>query len=953
MVAAAAQVRPANRAPTPNVTQTKVTPMFLRSALHEHAEPAQRILGAAQLAPDSKELARLLAADPAPEVRVAAARRCDDLATLAAAWQSEPDSAVRAALAGTLGDVLAATPDSAGARALLEADHCADAIRAAVARGAPDTERRRIAILGMRDEAPLIELALGAEHAETRLAAAERVRTPDALRTLADAARSKDHGVARLARQRLDALENRVAQLAEADAISAQLETLATKPGPILSAVVDLDRRWQALDMSADADRLTRYVAARALVQARFDREQDAQRAQAQFARRLREFAATLDAPAAPAALSALRAELAALRGAAREQGNDPAPAALDQAEQRIAQWEQAQQALAVAEAMVIEAEQLAAGTYIDQGNLPERWQALDAQHRTAALTHRFDTALMVVEQRRLARGHDAQQKTHALRQHIHALLNAAEQALAAGQMQPARAGVDQIRTLKADAGLLPKPTNQRLGRLVQQLVELERWETFGQRNARIQLCERAEAIDLSTLDAPQLALEVQKLRNEWKVLDKQHPGVPKALWQRFDGACEKAYAPAARHFAELATQRKQARRQRDEFIALAAAHAPTLLDGPRDWRAIERWLRDTEQAWREGDLGSVEPRAWKKFDVQLKAALAPLRDALAAARLQAKADRQALIGQATALAGKAMERDTLTQVKALQAAWQEQAKALSLLQRDERPLWEQFRAACDAVFAARQNKRQEEDSHKQAGRRALEDTCTLLEKLALATDRDDQDIRKTARELAEQWRKSGAQSDPALRAIEARFRQAKTTVEAMLSARARSRAAAVWTTLAAKESLCEELDACAHAGGGAPDPDRLSAVKEKWAALPPLPEAWEGKMLARRDAALHAVDGADATGEYLARIERGADARRERLLELELLLGLDSPAGFQAQRLALQVKQLRERFNSAPSASAGNAGERLLAWCAQAGATDAADRQRCERVFSKVAQAN
>ena len=31
--------------------------------------------------------------------------------------------------------------------------------------------------------------------------------------------------------------------------------------------------------------------------------------------------------------------------------------------------------------------------------------------------------------------------------------------------------------------------------RLVQQLVELERWESFGQQNARVQLCERAEAL--------------------------------------------------------------------------------------------------------------------------------------------------------------------------------------------------------------------------------------------------------------------------------------------------------------------------------------------------------------------------------------------------------------------------------------------------------------------------
>jgi hypothetical protein len=108
---------------------------------------------------------------------------------------------------------------------------------------------------------------------------------------------------------------------------------------------------------------------------------------------------------------------------------------------------------------------------------------------------------------------------------------------------------------LKTAAGTLPKPTTQRLSRLVQQLTDLERWESFGQHNARVQLCERAEALAAQT-DPAQLAQDVQKLRNEWKALDQQHAGVPKSLWERFDRACEKAYAPAARHFAELAARK-------------------------------------------------------------------------------------------------------------------------------------------------------------------------------------------------------------------------------------------------------------------------------------------------------------------------------------------------------------------------------------------------------------
>ena len=77
--------------------------IFSRSALHEHADPAQRVEGVAALPPDSEDLARLLATDPAPEVRTAAAQRCSGLPALAEALKTESDPAVRAAVTAALG----------------------------------------------------------------------------------------------------------------------------------------------------------------------------------------------------------------------------------------------------------------------------------------------------------------------------------------------------------------------------------------------------------------------------------------------------------------------------------------------------------------------------------------------------------------------------------------------------------------------------------------------------------------------------------------------------------------------------------------------------------------------------------------------------------------------------------------------------------------------------------
>jgi hypothetical protein len=923
------------------------TRLFSRTPLHEHPEAAQRILGVAQLAPDSPELAALLANDPAPEVRSAAAARSNGLAALAGAWERETDPAVRAALAPAFGNALATTHDGASARAILESPTCPDAIRADVARRSPEAERRLAAIAGLRDESLLIELALAAGHAETRLAAAECVRSPEGLHALADAARNKDRGVARLAKQRLEAMQNREGQANAADAILAELEALAGTPGPILTAVVELNRRWQALDMRHDAARLERCEAARRALQARFVREQGEQLARTKFDRRVNEWAAGLATPDGPDALVGLRNVLAGLRDEAQALSDAPALAKLAEAQGRLEDWERELQALAAAEALVVEAERLAADTSVDNAQLPERWQALDRAIRTPALTRRFEAALVVVEQRRLAQAHAAREEASVARSRVHALLHTAEQALAAGQLHAARAAVDEMKAIKSDAGTLPKPTQQRMGRVGQQLGELERWESFGQHNARLQLCERAEAVTAQGLDAARTAAEVKKLREEWKTLDQQHAGVPRALWERFDKACEAAYAPAARHFAELAAQRKAARKQREDFIAAAAAHVPALLGETPDPRAIERWLRETDRAWREGELGSVDPGAWKKLDARLKEALSPLRGALSASREVAKSGRLALIAEVEALAPRAMERESPSLVKAIQARWQEHAKAHPLAQRDERALWERFRTACDALFEARHAKRKEEDGRKLEGRRSLDDVCAQLEQLAKASDREEKDVRTALRDLQDRWRAGTRGADPSLRALEGRFKSAVRAVEGSLSARVRSREAAVWKTLSEKDRLCETLEAAILAGTAETAP---AALAEQWSSLPALPSAWEKKMLARRDAAMAAIADPAAAGPLRTRIEKGTEARREGLLELEMTLGVESPSEMQPQRLALQVKLLKERFGGA-STDAGSGSERLFAWCTQPGVIDGRDRERRDRVFSAMGQ--
>ena len=72
-------------------------------------------------------------------------------------------------------------------------------------------------------------------------------------------------------------------------------------------------------------------------------------------------------------------------------------------------------------------------------------------------------------------------------------------------------------------------------------------------------------------------------------------------------------------------------------------------------------------------------------------------------------------------------------------------------------------------------------------------------------------------------------------------------------------------------------------------------------------------------------------------------------MLEAELMLGIDSPADLQPQRLAVQVKQLRDRFKRTTSDGDGGASALLLKWCALPGVAAERDRQRCEKIVAHL----
>ena len=170
--------------------------------------------------------------------------------------------------------------------------------------------------------------------------------------------------------------------------------------------------------------------------------------------------------------------------------------------------------------------------------------------------------------------------------------------------------------------------------------------------------------------------------------------------------------------------------------------------------------------------------------------------------------------------------------------------------------------------------------------------------------------------------------------------------MEELLRGRSRRLEAAVSQARLEKERLCDELDALVLREGDA-DAEAGERVRQRWSELPPLSPDWESRLAERRDAALRALADEDARYDLVERIGECAAERRDALLELELMLGIPSPADLHAQRLAVQVKELRNRFKRTASGGAASAPDLLLKWCALPGVVEPRDRQRCEKIIA------
>jgi hypothetical protein len=815
------------------------------------------------------------------------------------------------------------------------------------------------AIAVAHDEAAAAAFILQCDYPDARRQAAQHLHSRVYLTQVLQAVRNTDRRVAKLMQQRLDALDQAEARKAQALQAIEQAERLAAAPQLVVSQVTELDHAWRSVG-DAPAALRERFDASRERLRQRLHTQTDLQRslldANAELARL--EAAVASEMPAdAQQKLDELQASVARLLQspeasalpAARVQAFSDQAARLKSV---LAMHAERQAAIAARTALIDEWEARAQeqdAAQLDDAALRQAWQALPALADSEApeLAARYAALLAAIRHARNPVVAEPPQPGPAAqpepvvdpaeaRRAMDAALGALEAALEEGSLQAAS---EQDKALRAMDFKAMRPGDERMSRLSRlraELARLQGWARWGGNVSREELLKAAQDLAGQEMPVAERAQKVGSLRERWKALDASAGPAGKDAWQRFDAACTAAYAPVAEHFRMLAEERQQNLEKAHALTAEVITYAESagVAGDPEavDWKAVTAAISRYTQAWQR--LGTIERRERKAADADFAKALDLLRKPLSGRHQIEVARREQLIAEVESLdAGAPRATDSL---RAIQERWQDYARGLPLPRNEEQALWQRFRQACDALFAERRESAKTADAERQQHLERKEALCASLE---AAVDAPAPTLSQLLRDSAAAWREIGPVPRAAQQQIEARYEAAVGALRQRADAARAAASQAQAELLRRKFMLCRRAEQAVVEG--AMDDSRRQALRQEWDALPALGGGNERPMAARFGAALEG-------GEPLcAALQQNREAVMQEILQMEIRLGVESPAALSQERLKQQIQVLQDALRAGQRPDQPQA--LLMQLCTQPALLDDEAATRIERLIMRT----
>ncbi len=806
------------------------------------------------------------------------------------------------------------------------------------------------------DDAVIIAFLKQTRFADARYAAAQRLKTVEAMVDVRNFTQKSDRRVYKLMQDRLNAAKQTEALLEKVQGVVQIVEALVARPGLAPNQVADVERQWAAL---ADAHGAEIPDETKTRCQACLEKLGARLKAQIALQQELRKVSESLDGLAraghTPDAvlekLSAFESILATFK-ASEEVASLPknALAALDG---RISQMK------ADAQKTVEQAEHIQARTHwlenyegkpvesLDRTVLEAEWSQLPqvAQSDYLPLVKRYnalreqviacenqrrkaqkaeDEARREEERRQLLA--DTAQERESFCEHLQAL----KQAIGAGTVQEAQRHAEVLAQMHLDSRVMDKALLDECAQMQSELRKLTGWAKWSDKLSRENLIKAAEGLAAKKLSIDDLADAVMQLRAQWKELNAVTGMATREQWATFDAACNKAYEPVLVHARAQVDEKKKNVRYAEALIgdikAFAERFKETYDDAmaanrPFDWKPAINFYRQTLQSWRQ--LGIVGRNEKKRLDAEMSEALSPVREKLyEQTQLEVKR-REDLIAEVAAI--DPAHPESGKKLRALQQKWQAVAKHFPLDNRKDSKLWSRFKEACGVLYDKRQEKGRLDDQAHRDNLALKEDICARLETLDPADGLeafDDGFLTWTRR-----WEETGSVPQEAKAAVQKRFDQAvRRCTDILRRLRNEGLASSVSSGLVERLRLCSELEnrilSYLPDSGSAGEDISDEDFDSQWKALAPLSDTRLETMLSNRFyKGLKAVAARNMA--YGRRLQQNAADLADRLLNLEVACGLQVPPV--VEDAAVQKGAVGQAAEKAQPVTCGEAAKELL----------------------------
>ena len=364
-----------------------------------------------------------------------------------------------------------------------------------------------------------------------------------------------------------------------------------------------------------------------------------------------------------------------------------------------------------------------------------------------------------------------------------------------------------------------------------------------------------------SDIKPAQIVQRIKQARDTWREWDKKGQSAGKKLFDEFNQACNEAYKPCRKHFADEKKHRRANAVAREQVcVALEKAHEQ--IDWrAADWKAVQKTFHSYLKQWR--NCGATDAKTRKTLQARFDAVAEKFTEPMARERRRNLKMREGLIEQVVALGQSDDARAAFAKVQALQRQWK---PSVTGARNVEQKLWKRFSAVCDEVYALRNKANKEFKKGLNENLTAREALCAEIEKACGASERPD--LSAQLAQWQTKWQALGEPPKAAREKIDDRYKKAVALAKQTLAADQAANATKLRATLLTQSTLCAQLESAALENAKGADA-LVKKTLTQWAkAKATLPPELAQAMHQRRELALRAVGvvvgevGADDAGK-------------------------------------------------------------------------------------------